>query len=159
MMRIVLRDIPSSALFYSEKDGSYTVFLEMENGCVKDPITCLRQNSNGDKEFMEKYYEDMLPYIDDVVIKRLLIESMIIDTKIAIEHYIDAINDATPEELNRKIGEIDPTKWWTSLYPTRLELYTEHISNEKKALKKYKEMLNKLKGKEESVDNNNFKFS
>src|SRR5690606_34026055 len=142
----------------SEKDGLFIVFLEMENGCVKDPITCLRQNSSGDKEFMEKYYEDMLPYIDDVVIKRLLIESMIIDTKITIERYIDAINDATPEELNRKIGEIDPTKWWTSLYPTRLELYTEHIFSEKRALKKYLEMLKELQEKEESVDNDNVDF-
>jgi hypothetical protein len=148
-MKIVLKDIPSSALFYNfMEDELCTVFLEIEDGCVKEPVTCCFQKNNEEIESVDKYYEELLPYIEEEKIKRILIESMIIDTKITINHYKDKINKSSPEELELKLGEPDPSKWWTMFYPTRFEIFHEHICDEEKALRKYEKMLIALSDRE-----------
>ncbi|MCI3921337.1 hypothetical protein MO973_24525 [Paenibacillus sp. TRM 82003] len=142
MIRIIIKDIPSRSLFYNDSsEDLYSVTLLLENGCVKDPVTCFSQQLVDNEEVVEKYYEELLPYIKDNDIKRLLILSIIEDTRQTINHYAKKISDSTPEELNSRLGNPDQLKWWTMAYPTRLEVYQEHIYNEKQSLKRYEDML------------------
>ena len=145
-MKILVTGIPPAALFYNNtREGLFEVFLEFfENGCVKDPVNCRPQDSEDKLEDIGKYYGTLLPYVDDIVVKRLLIESMIIDAKIDIQLYIDAINNSTPEELGKKWGDPDPTNWLTLLYPTRLKLYQDNMRNVEEELRKYEAMLLEL---------------
>jgi len=145
-MKIVLRNIPSRALFYNcTEEELYNVYLEFTNGWLIDPVTCSSQQSIEKVVDTERYYEELLPYVDDIFIKRILVESMIIDAETSINYYKDAITNSTPEELERKLGDPDSSKWWTWNYPTRLEIYQSNIYSEEEDLRRYNNMLVELK--------------
>jgi hypothetical protein len=81
-MKIILRNIPAAGLFYNdEREEVFDVYLEFEDGCVKDPVFCRSHDSDDQLEEADRYYAELLPYIDEVAVKRLLIESLIIDAK------------------------------------------------------------------------------
>lgn len=141
-MRIVVKDIPNSVLFFnSDSTKLYEIHLNFEGGRVKDPLLCRRQDTKDPLEEVERNYKRLLSYISDLAVRRLLIESMIIDATIEIALYENEIRSSTPQQLTEEWGCPDDSKWWTVLYPTRLSFLEEKMRVVQIELKTYERML------------------
>lgn len=144
-MEIIVGDIPGKALFYKEYgDERFEVKIQLKDGRIIDPMYGYRPNSQEEKFEVERYFEDLLPYVNDVKIKRLLIENLIMDAHLDIDAYMEELSTASSEELAKTWEPRDPSKWWTMLYPTRGELLKGNMNEVQRSLKRYEQMLREL---------------
>ncbi|CAM4243535.1 hypothetical protein U9M73_19100 [Paenibacillus phoenicis] len=144
-MEIILESIPGGALFFDEYINDwFKVKFYLEDQKIVSPIYAYGPNSEGKEFKTELYFSSLLPYVDDVRIKRILLENLISDARFELNFYEQELNTATPEELAKIWEPRDKSKWWTLLYLTKREVLHYSKYDAQRKLHKYEKMLNEL---------------
>ena len=144
-MEIVVDSIPGGALFHDEyADDLFKVRINLEDHKIIGPMYCYGPNSE-EKEFeVERYFSSLLPYVNDVSVKRILLENLIVDARLELDAYDEELNTATPEELAIIWEPRDRGKWWTLLYLSKREVLQYSKYEAQRNLNKYEKMLNEI---------------
>ncbi|MCT2196123.1 hypothetical protein M3G15_13340 [Paenibacillus sp. p3-SID1389] len=144
-MEIILESIPGGALFFDEYiTDLFKVRFYLEDQKIVSPIYAYGPNSEGKEFKTELCLSSLLPYVDEVRIKRILLEILISDTRLELNSYEQELNTASSEELTKIWEPRDKSKWWTLLYLTKREVLHYSKYDAQRKLHKYEKMLSEL---------------
>ncbi|MNO69541.1 hypothetical protein D3C76_603970 [compost metagenome] len=125
--------------------------IYLEDQKIVGPIYGYGPNSDETSFEVERHYGSLLPYVHDVRVKRILLENLIVDTRIELDAYDEELNTARPEELAIIWEPRDRSKWWTLLYLSKREVLQYSKYEAQKNLNKYEKMLNDLLSDDETL--------